>query len=93
MEPDLHCEICQIGARQHKLTTLTYWVGGRLALVPSVPIYVCDMCGDVEFDFDVLARLETVFGPGSSFGEPAGVQREAGGATNAPFISTRRWST
>lgn len=92
MEPDYRCEICQIGTRHRRLTTMTYWIGNQIALVPSVPVFVCDMCGDVEYDLDVLARLETVFGPGSSFAEPEGVLRESGGPVNAPFISTRRWS-
>jgi hypothetical protein len=41
---------------------VTYWLGGELVLMPNVPVGVCDVCGDVEFDAESIARLEMLLG-------------------------------
>jgi YgiT-type zinc finger domain-containing protein len=60
--PATHCEVCHIGTRRPRRTTVTYWLGGELVLMPNVPVGVCDVCGDVEYEAESIARLEMLLG-------------------------------
>jgi YgiT-type zinc finger domain-containing protein len=62
MTPENHCEVCHIGTRRPRRTTVTYWLGGELVLMPNVPVGVCDVCGDVEYETESIARLEMLLG-------------------------------
>lgn len=57
-----HCDICHIGTRRPRRTTVTYWLGGELVLMPNVPVWVCDVCGDVEYEAESITRLEMLLG-------------------------------
>lgn len=59
---DYQCDTCHIGTRIPRRTTVTYWIEGHLVIMPNVPVWVCDICGDVEFEMESVERLEVLLG-------------------------------
>ena len=62
MDSEMQCTVCHIGTRHERRATYTQWVEGQLALLPDVPVWVCDVCDDVEFDEESIAQLEMLLG-------------------------------
>ena len=58
-----YCDVCRLGVITQGKMAYTTWVDGMLVIVPDVPVWTCDVCGDYEYDALVLARLEALLGP------------------------------
>ncbi len=66
------CPICRIGAMRPTRATYARWHGGQFILLPGVPAWRCDYCGDLVYDETTLARLIALLGPpDSGENEPA----------------------
>ena len=57
------CESCHIGSWQPCRATFCHWHNGQFVIVPEVPAWRCDFCGDTYYDRDALSRLVLLFGP------------------------------
>jgi YgiT-type zinc finger domain-containing protein len=62
------CEGCHIGSLQPYRTTYAHWHYGQFIIVPGVPSWRCDFCGDTFYDEDALSRLALLLGPESASG-------------------------
>ncbi len=66
-EIDYRCDHCHIGTRNLRHSSVTYWVEGQLVILPDVPVWVCDICGDVEYEMENISKLERLLGIDRSF--------------------------
>ncbi len=60
MSIDLHaCPLCG-GVFERRRVTAENWWGEELSLVEDVPAWVCDRCGHVFYDPEVVERLDAM---------------------------------
>jgi YgiT-type zinc finger domain-containing protein len=59
------CEHCHVGTFKPHRATYTRWHDGEFVIVPRVPAWRCDYCGDAFFDKEALYRLVLLLGPES----------------------------
>lgn len=59
------CQGCHIGSFQPARTTYARWHDGEFVIVPRVPAWRCDYCGDTFYDDEALTRLILLLGPES----------------------------
>ena len=77
------CTNCHIGTLHPRQTTLTYWAGNQLVLLPNKQAWVCDVCADVTVEMGPIEQLETLLGVSPVFAasnkqrHPAGLSPEA----------------
>lgn len=57
------CSNCRLGNLYHEHVTYANWHSGRFVIVPNMPAWMCDVCGDYEYDADALSRLMPLLGP------------------------------
>ena len=57
------CSECGVG-RMH-LTSVAYftWLGDEMISVPDFPAWVCDICGQCEYDDQALNQLSLLLSP------------------------------
>ena len=57
------CQEC--GSGMMRMRTLTYftWLNQELITVPNFPGWVCDVCGQTEYDSRAIVWLNTVLNP------------------------------
>jgi len=60
------CDGCHIGSLQACRATYARWHGGQFVIVPGVPAWRCDFCGDTFYDIEALTRLVMLLGPESN---------------------------
>lgn len=56
------CPRCHLGALAAKGVTYSAVYRGALFSVPEVPAWQCDICAYIEYDDNVMARLEGLVG-------------------------------
>ena len=54
----MSCDVCAAGQRRPQLIRYTLATADRLVLVDHVPAEVCDRCGEVTLNPDVVERLQ-----------------------------------
>jgi YgiT-type zinc finger domain-containing protein len=57
------CPHCQSGTLRLKRVVLARWLGGRFVTIPNFPGWVCDTCGEREYDSAALEQVKVLFGP------------------------------
>lgn len=62
------CDECQAGLRHLHFITYFTWLGSELVLVPNFPAWICDVCGQREYDEKSIAWLTMLLNPDA--GEP-----------------------
>lgn len=62
MQSEFKCEVCRVGLLHLKRTTYTSWSGDDLVILPNVPVWVCDVCGEYIYDPDTITRVEALLG-------------------------------
>jgi YgiT-type zinc finger domain-containing protein len=60
------CESCHVGSLQACRATYARWHDGDFVVLPGVPAWRCDYCGDTFYDREALRRLVLLLGPESS---------------------------
>jgi YgiT-type zinc finger domain-containing protein len=61
----MNCEVCTVGKREHRLIRYSLTINDQLLVVDHVPASVCDRCGEVTLEPDVVERLQnTIRRPG-----------------------------
>lgn len=58
------CSVCG-GKLRHTVTTYTQEYEGQMIVVENVPAWVCDQCGEIYFDPDVVERVQTLIWSGA----------------------------
>jgi YgiT-type zinc finger domain-containing protein len=61
-ESSRFCESCHVGSLQRCRATYARWHGGQFVLMPGVPAWRCDYCGDTFYDNEALARIVLLVG-------------------------------
>jgi YgiT-type zinc finger domain-containing protein len=56
------CPKCLTGTMQLRRVAFAHWYGGQFITIPSFPGWVCDVCGEREYDSVALDQVETVLG-------------------------------
>lgn len=63
-KPDVEfCEICHVGSLRPYRATYARWHDGQFVVVPGLPAWRCDVCGDTFYDNSALAQLALLLGP------------------------------
>ncbi len=57
------CPQCQMGTLQPRPVPFAHWFEGQFITIPQFPAWVCDICGEREYDAAALEQLELILGP------------------------------
>jgi len=86
------CPHCLAGTVHLRRVVLAHWYGGQFITIPNFPGWVCDVCGEREYDSIALEQIETILGTELDLRREAG-RRARRGARNIeplPRSSGRR---
>ncbi len=77
------CDGCHVGSLQPCRAIYTQWHNGQFVIVPGVPAWCCDFCGDTFYDSQAMNRLVLLLGPepgteNSSRRRAAGLEESSG---------------
>lgn len=67
LQPTFVCPHCQMGTLRPKPVIFAHWFEGQFIVIPNFPGWVCDICGEREYDAAALERLEMSLGPEADF--------------------------
>jgi YgiT-type zinc finger domain-containing protein len=67
LQPTFVCPHCQTGTLQPKPVIFAHWFEGQFIVIPNFPGWVCDICGEREYDAAAIERLEMSLGPEADF--------------------------
>lgn len=87
------CPTCRIGTLQRKMTPYAGWRGDEFVVIPALPAWLCDVCGERTYDQAALDSLLSLIGPPSPMSDEdaaTGVQRGVGSFSPAGNTRTRR---
>lgn len=89
---DEHCPNCEFGNLKPRTAAYTRWVAGQFITVPDFPVWVCDVCGYMEYDDGALEHLEALLGPGVELQHERqrAMRRAKGGAAGGVRPGQRR---
>ena len=59
------CQVCHVGSLHPHHATYARWHDGQFIIIPNVPAWQCDVCGDTFYDPQALTRLTLLLGPES----------------------------
>ena len=62
-EQSYPCPSCHAGHVSLEHVTYFTWLGGELITVPEFPAWICDMCGQREYDQRALSWLNIILNP------------------------------
>jgi YgiT-type zinc finger domain-containing protein len=57
------CDSCHIGSWHPCRATYAHWHDGQFIIVPEVPAWRCDFCGDTYYEREAISRLVLLLGP------------------------------
>jgi len=85
--PQFVCPRCQMGTLQPRTVVFAHWFEGQFITIPDFPGWVCDFCGEREYDAAAIEQLETILGPEADLRREASLRARAGSAK--PGLSHR----
>jgi len=56
------CPHCQTGTLHLRRVVFAGWHGGQFITIPNFPGWVCDVCGEREYDRAALEQVQNVLG-------------------------------
>ena len=59
------CATCHIGTLHLNKATYAAWHADQFVVVPALPTWVCDVCGERTYDDAALDQLLSLIGPAS----------------------------
>lgn len=83
------CQECHVGRLQPARAPYLAWLDGRMLVIPSVPAWLCDACGDLIHDFDFVHGLRLLLENGQA-DDGDEVRRPAIAADRAGWPRLRR---
>ena len=78
--PQFVCPHCQMGTLQPEAVVFAHWFEGQFITIPDFPAWVCDFCGEREYDSAALDQLELILGPEADLRREASLRARAGAA-------------
>ncbi len=87
------CLTCRIGTLQRKLAPYAGWHGGEFVVIPTLPAWLCDVCGERTYDQATLDSLLSLIGPPLPMPDDVastGAQHSIGSFVPAGSTRTRR---
>jgi len=88
------CNVCHIGVLTLRYATYARQIDNQLVLLPNLPVWVCDVCGEMIQETETVGRIEMLFGLEHMHTEQAERQDTRNNAMPMlVFASSRRWST
>ncbi len=63
------CVTCHAGSLWPHRATYARWHDGQFVIMPGVPAWRCDFCGETFYDDEALIRLSLLLGPESDLDE------------------------
>jgi YgiT-type zinc finger domain-containing protein len=66
----ISCTECQAGQMHRRFITYFTWLGEELVTVPDFPAWVCDVCGQREFDVHAMNRLSLLLSENAGHPNP-----------------------
>ena len=57
------CNECHTGILQPRFVTYFTWLGNELVTVPHFPAWVCDVCGNREYDEKAISWHNMILDP------------------------------
>jgi YgiT-type zinc finger domain-containing protein len=57
------CSHCQAGTLRLRRVVFAHWFGGQFVTIPNFPGWVCDVCGEREYDAVALEQVQLILGP------------------------------
>ena len=61
-KPITICQQCLAGTLRLRQVVFAHWYGGQFITIPNFPGWVCDVCGETEYDAVALDQVETILG-------------------------------
>jgi YgiT-type zinc finger domain-containing protein len=88
VEEFITCTECQAGRMYRKAVTYMTYIGNELISVPNFPAWVCDVCGQREYDNQALNQLSLLLSPnaGRTPGRKPYISRQTGSKPKEPRI-------
>jgi len=79
------CQHCLAGTLRLRQVVFAHWYGGQFITVPNFPAWVCDVCGETEYDADALEQVETILGTELDLRREAGSRARRGARKIQPI--------
>ena len=85
------CQHCLAGTLHLRQVVFAHWYGGQFITIPNFPGWVCDVCGETEYDAAALEQMEMILGTELDLRREAGRRRGRGQrAIQPPLRSSGR---
>jgi YgiT-type zinc finger domain-containing protein len=72
------CPECQAGTLRLKRVVFARWFGDQFVTIPNFPGWVCDVCGEREYDDVALEQVRLILGPETEMPRELSRRRSAG---------------
>ena len=79
------CPHCLTGTMQLRRVAFAHWYGGQFITIPNFPGWVCDVCGEREYDAVALDQVETILGTELDLRREAGRRARRGAPKPVPL--------
>ncbi len=84
------CLNCRIGYMRPRRITYASHHGDLFVVVPNMPAYICDVCGNRQYDEEALMQLTPLIGPRGESGRVPDVGPEPRDRSPGPGWGTHR---
>ncbi len=86
------CPSCHVGQLQPKCVTYLSLFEGYFVTFPSMPAWLCDACGELTYDEDVLQEIDMLLGVDAELeaDKSPRARRPAGDGRRMPIPLRRR---
>src|SRR5574341_220636 len=61
------CQVCEIGVLRLSERTYTHLTGKYLVALPGVAVWICDTCGQILYDPEIILRIHMLLGTPEPF--------------------------
>jgi YgiT-type zinc finger domain-containing protein len=84
-QPVAICQHCLAGSLRLRQVVFAHWYGGQFITIPNFPAWVCDVCGETEYDPAALEQVETILGAELDLRREAGRRARRGARSTQLF--------
>jgi YgiT-type zinc finger domain-containing protein len=84
-QPTYICQHCLAGTLRLQQVVFAHWYGGQFITIPNFPGWVCDVCGETEYDSVALEQVETILGTELDLRRAAGQRARRGARKFQPL--------
>ncbi len=78
----LACPRCATGTQRLRRVALAQWFGGQFIVISNFPAWVCDVCGERDYDPAALDQVQLVLGPATEARPQPAARARSGPATS-----------